>query len=1191
MRLKHIKLAGFKSFVDPTTVPFPSNLAAVVGPNGCGKSNIIDAVRWVMGESSAKQLRGESLDDVIFNGSTLRKPVGQASIELSFDNSDGSLTGQYASYAEIAVRREITRDGQSSYYLNGARCRRRDITDLFLGTGLGPRSYAIIEQGMITRLIDAKPEELRGYLEEAAGISKYKERRHETELRMQHTNENLARLNDIREELSKQINHLQRQANAAERYKVLKQEERLLRAQILALRWRNLDQQLQAQNQHIEQQQTLLTDAIAAQQQIEQILEQQRAVQSTATNENNEIQARYYQLESECARLAQTIQHHQERHQQWQQEQADLLQNHTTTQQQLSDTEQHSQELSSEVTRITPQVQTSQQAAQQSQAELIAAEQALQQWQQQWEEFNRETAQAEQRTQVEQTRIQHLQQHLQTIQQRMARLHTEREQQALELVNTHQDALDQEQQDLLAQQAIIETSLQNLVHELTTQRQQNQQSAATLDNSKHQLQALYGQQASLEALQQAALGQQEKTIIAWLQQQGLTDKQRLAQVLQVEPGWEPAVETVLEKYLQAVCVNDIKALDLQQLPSGNLSLVECTAPNSTATNNSDNTGNTAPNNGDADNTGLRSHSEKLIPLLDKVQAPYALLPLLAGIYCTGNVNDALALTNTLAPHESIITPEGVWLGNNWLTITQKTDAQSGVLQRERELNTVKKSLADIATQVQQQQEILVAGQNQLQQLEEQREQQQRQLAAVNAAQTELRAQQQVRQARLLQAQQRTQQIDLELQECAQLVDSDQQAAEQAQRACDQARSTLNEQHQQREQLLQAKASHQATLDNARLHAQQDQQQAHQLALQLQAAEFQFSTSQQQQTRLQQQLQQLRERQSFLQQTIADNHTPITALTQELQAVTEQRNSAEATLNSVRQQAEQLEHTLQQLEKQRQEAEQTVANARTALEQVRLSGQALQVRTNTLQEQLSESDHDLASLLTDLPAEAIETTCEEQLAQLTRKIERLGPINLAAIDEYATQNERKTYLDTQYNDLTDALQTLTDAIQKIDRETRTRFKETYEGVNAHFQTLFPRLFGGGRASLELNENDLLTTGITVMAQPPGKRNSTINLLSGGEKTLTAIALVFSFFQLNPAPFCMLDEVDAPLDDANIVRFCNLVKEMASKVQFIFISHNKLAIEMAQHLAGVTMHEAGVSRLVAVDIEEAIALAAA
>lgn len=1169
MRLESIKLAGFKSFVDPTQVPFPGNLTAVVGPNGCGKSNIIDAVRWVMGESSAKQLRGESLDDVIFNGSTGRKPVGQASIELNFDNSEGKLEGQYASYAKIAIRREITRDGQSTYYLNGTKCRRKDITDLFLGTGMGARSYAIIEQGMISRVVEAKPDELRAYIEEAAGISRYKERRRETELRIKHTQENLARLNDLREEITKQLNHLQRQANAAERYTVLKQEERLLKAQIHALRWRLLSDQFQTQAEFIKEHEAELDTAIKEQQEIEAKLIELRELQGDSSHQYNEIQERNYQINNEITRLEQTLHHQRERRTQLENEKSELLQQWEICHQQLQITEHQIGSLNEEVIKLAPQHEQAVQVAEASQATLREAEQALHDWQLNWDIFNQTAAQAAQQVQVEQTRIHHLQQHSQTLEQRIARLQHEHQQQTGELNAVPAAELEQQLEELEQQQLFGEEQLQLLAQQINEQRHANQNTLGELDTAKSRWQTLTGQQASLEALQKAALGQQDTAIMNWLSQHQLADKSRLAQVIQVEAGWEKAVEVVLEGYLQAVCIDNLNdlATDLNQLPQGNLSLF---------------TGN-----------GLSYQSEPstYLRLINKIQAPFSLATLLSGIYVAETLDEALILSQQLAANESVVTREGILLGNGWLTITDKNAAQTGILQRERELHELNDAMVQAALQVKDLQTKLEVGQHHLRELEEQRTSKQQQLTELHALQAELRAQQKVRQAHLAQLEQRAQQINIELQDCLAQLENDQRSLLQANDALQEAQAISFQQNEQRENLLQEKHNWQEKLTHLRQQMQHDRDVEHKLALQLQAARMQLESTQQAHTRLQQQSESLQQRQQNLALTLTENGSPLTDLAQQLELLIEQRQFIEEQLITAKQQVEQTEQQLRSKEKERHLCEQRLLNVRNTLEQLRLNGQASQVRTKSLEEQIIEEGADLTLLLTEMPAEANEKEWEERLSATTRKIERLGAINLAAIDEYKEQDERKKYLDAQYADLSDALSTLEDAMHKMDKETKNRFKETYDEVNKNFQAFFPRLFGGGRATLELVDADLLNAGVTMMAQPPGKRNSTIHLLSGGEKALTAIALVFSFFQLNPAPFCMLDEVDAPLDDANVGRFCNLVKEMSEKVQFIFISHNKLAIEMAHHLAGVTMHEAGVSRMVAVDVDEAIAMAEA
>lgn len=1169
MRLKSIKLAGFKSFVDPTIIPMPGNLIGVVGPNGCGKSNVIDAARWVMGESSAKYLRGESITDVIFNGSTARKPVGQASVELIFDNSDSSLGGEYASYAEISIRRVVTREAQSTYYLNGTRCRRKDITDIFLGTGLGPRSYSIIEQGTISRLIEAKPEELRVYLEEAAGISKYKERRRETELRIQHTKENLTRLNDIREELEKQLNHLQRQAAAAERFKILKKEERLLKAQLQALRWQQLQQQGQDHDHLIKELELRLEAQIAEQRALEARLETVRASQLTSSDRFSDIQSHFYKLGAEISRLEQTLQYNRERKQQLQNDLVQAEQMWQEAQQHLDEDSLKAEDISSEQMLIEPEVELAKASAEESSEALIEAEQKVRNWQGEWDEFNQQAANATQRAQVEQTRIQHLEQHLQNVQQRLARLTEELS--TLNATGQQDDIVTSQEQleELQLQQETLEERVAQILQQLNHQRDDNQRLANQLDTARGKLQSLRGRHASLEALQQAALGQGKGSTLHWLQQHQLDQYPRLAQQLRVEQGWEKATETVLGEYLEAVCTPGMAGIAeiVASFEQGSFILL------------------------DMDAKMQPQPFTKSVSLLDKVHSALPLATVLSGIYVTETLTEAIALANTLSVSESVITKDGVWLGNGWIRVTRDADQHSGVLQRERELDEVSASIETAETSIQGLQDAVDEGRYKLQTLELQRDAEQRQLSDLSSAQANLRAQLQVKQGRLEQLHQRIQQIERESGECRRLFDDDQQELSTARSTWHEAMQLMEQHADKRNQLLDARESYTAQLQQVRQQAQAQRDKAHQLTLRLQTITTQMQSIQQNRMRLEKQLVNLQQRRQEIHQAITEADTPAADLCQALDQVLNERAKIENELALARQQLEAYEYELRQTEQQRHTLEQMVMQIRNRLEQQRLEYQTLQVRRDTLREQINEAQFELDTLISEMPLEATEAEWQAQLERTIAKVERLGAVNLAAIEEYQVQAERKHYLDAQNNDLVQALTTLEEAIRKIDRETRAKFKETFDLVNTGFQTLFPRVFGGGRAYLELTGEDLLDTGVTVMAQPPGKRNSTIHLLSGGEKAMTAVAMVFAIFQLNPAPFCMLDEVDAPLDDANVGRFCGLVKEMSQKVQFIFITHNKVTMELAEYLSGVTMSEPGVSRLVAVDVESALAMAEA
>ncbi|QKT04753.1 chromosome segregation protein SMC [Ectothiorhodospiraceae bacterium 2226] len=1168
MRLSKIKLAGFKSFVDPTTLPLPSNLVGIVGPNGCGKSNTIDAVRWVMGESSAKHLRGDSMADVIFNGSTGRKPVGQASIELIFDNSDGTLGGQYAQYAEIAVKRMVTRDGQSSYYLNGTRCRRRDITDIFLGTGLGPRSYAIIEQGTISRLIEARPEELRVFLEEAAGISKYKERRRETENRMRHTRENLDRLNDLRDELDKQLAHLQRQARTAERYQSLKQEERLTKGQLALLRLHALEERMAQHGALIGEQETALEAEIAAVRAAEAAIEHRREAQSAAAEQLNTVQARYYALGADIARLEQALQHGRERRRQ---QAEDLAQ----TERQLADVDAHlgddarrMSELETSLAAEEPAAAEAGAAQEEAAAALAEAEQAMHVWQVGWEEFSQQSARPSQTAQLERARLEHLEQQQRQAATRRARLAEEAENLAAAQEDARLEALVQEREELEARREVLDGGLAEAQAAVAEAREQGTGMAAELDEARRRVQSLQGRRASLEALQQAALGKRKGAVNDWLAARGLEGAHRLAEALRVDGGWERAVEAVLGERLEGVVVEALEApaRSLDELGEGVLCLIEPARQ------------------------GALPQRDGLTPLAERVRAPWSLAGLLGGIYCADSLDAALAARPTLAPHESLITPEAVWIGPHWLRVAQGTDERAGVLARAEELEAVAAEAEEAEARVQALAERLQQSRAALEERERAREAAQSELQALVRRLSELQSQESARRARREQIALRQERLRAELAELDEQLAGAQAEEAEVRSRLHAALAQMEEDAVQREQWQSRRETLRERLDEVRAQANAARERAHEQALRIQSMRTALQETRSAQTRLQAQHAHLVQRREQLARAVEEAAAPLAEQEQALDAELARRVTVEEELAQARARAGELDQALRELDAERQRAEQRAQAVREGLEGARLAAQELKVRAATLREHLDEAGHSPEALAAELPPEAEEAAWQARVEELAQRIQRLGPINLAAIDEYEQQSERKRYLDAQHADLSEALATLEDAIRKIDRETRTRFKETFDKVNSGLQSMFPRLFGGGHAYLELTGDDLLDTGVTVMARPPGKRNSTIHLLSGGEKALTAVALVFAIFELNPAPFCMLDEVDAPLDEANVGRFCTLVREMSERIQFIFISHNKATMEMAHHLMGVTMTEPGVSRLVAVDVEEAAELAA-
>ncbi len=1176
MNLKSIKLSGFKSFVDPTTIPLPGRLTAIVGPNGCGKSNIVDAIRWVIGESSAKQLRGEHLSDVIFNGAANRKPVGQAAVELTFDNTQGRLGAEYAQYNEISIRRELSRDGQSQFYLNGTCCRRRDITDLFLGTGLGPHSYAIIEQGVISKLVEGKPEDIRVYLEEAAGTSKYRERRRETENRLRHTRENLDRLTDVRVEMEKQLEHLKRQANAAERYKVLKQEQRLVKAQCHALQCKTLDQQL-AEHQHsIERHTTQLEANTADHRRIELAMEQQREQQVQANEAFNNVQARYYQVGASVARQEQQIAHIRTQAQQLAGDLAQMEAAWQDAEQQLADDQAQVTSLTASVELLEPQTQQATQVAQQLATEWQAAEHTRSASQTEWERFQTLMSQAERQVDVEQTRIHHLTQKIHSISERVAHLEQQRTTLSTTELPQQIDALSQQSAQFKHQLDTLQNVLTELNQQIQRQKQTNQHTQSECDRQRQSLHQLQNQKASLEALQQAALGKHNQGAVQWLEQQGWKNRPRLLEGVIVEKGWETAVETVLAPYLEAICTDDVADFSRvsEQFSQGKLAMF-CASQSALPPPSSP--------------LASRLSQQGVAKISAVITTQLPLEDLLHGIYVVEDAAQALPLLSLLAAHESLITRNGLWFGRSWLRVSKLQDETSGVIQRKQALQEMEAAISAQQHQVQLQTDALQQGQALLTTLERERDAKQQEFHASSAKHNELHAQLSAKQAHLEQRQQQAAAV-LQDYEKLQQQRADAEAELQAARvASSQAQAQKQELDSQREDLVANKNSVEANCQQLRQRLDAARQAADECQVRLSSTQNQLHYLQQNILRSEKQLAQLQQRRENIQAREAEIQAPLPELHTELERLLQERVTVEQALTLEKQQLSELEYQWREYEKQRAQAEKEAQTIRDALEKIRITHTTASTHRENHLAHIIEIDYQLDTLLQEMPTEANEASWQQELERLDTRIQRLGAINLAAIEEYKEISERKTYLDSQDKDLRDAMETLEEAIRKIDRESRARLRETFDKANIQFKELFSRMFEGGNAELEWMGDEVLSAGVVIRAQPAGKRNSLLHLLSGGEKALTAIALVFALFQLNPAPFCVLDEVDAPLDDANVGRFCRLVKSMAPSVQFLFISHNKTTMEMAQQMVGVTMQEPGVSRMVSVDMAQALEMA--
>jgi chromosome segregation protein len=1187
MRLNRIRLAGFKSFVDPTTIHLPGNLTGIVGPNGCGKSNVIDAVRWVMGELSAKHLRGDSMADVIFNGSSARKPVGAASVELLFDNSDGKIGGPYASYSEISLRRVVERDGTSSYFINGGRCRRKDITQLFLGTGLGSRSYAIIEQDMISRVIDARAEDMRAFVEEAAGVSLYKERRRETESRIGETRENLARVSDLRDEVEKQIRHLQRQANAARRYQELRGQERALTAELLALRLREVEATAGEQTQALDACERSLQAALAQLRAAEVALEKQRELYGDLSEALARVQGRYYELGAQVTRAEESIRYQRELRERARADLTQLTQAEASVAEQIRGDEAQLSTLRRELSELEPQVAARSREEQVAAAALTAAEAALTAAQQRWEALQQTFAAAAQSEQVEATRIEQLER-----QQQLLRAQADRLAQERELLTTPQAEAElaavSEQEAAVRQLATRRASeLSGALERVQQLREAQQLAEGHLERERRAREQLRAELWSLEALQKAALQEKSPQACAWLASVAtLSGQPRLAETVEVRAGWERAVETVLGDYLEAVAVPALAALEpeLARLESGQVSFFERPPPAGGAVPAGEG-GSKDGAAADHDATPARAET-----LAAQLRGPAALRGLLERVRTVDSLAAALRLRPQLTAAESVITPAGEWLGRDWLRVNRGGEVHAGVLEREHRLKSLRERAAAADELVRELEREVAALRSQQATAEQERDRAQAGLQDSHQAQTQWHGQLQALKARLEQGVQRRERIESEDARLALDASATVERLTSARSALGRASAARAHLESQRHSLEAERERLNAEALRVRTAAQSEQRAVHDLLIRLESRRAAESSRAAALERLLQQRASVLAQRRELEHTLAVGDAPITALDGELQQHLARRHTAEAELASARTQLEGADEQVRALDQRRVGTEQQVAAVREQMEQARLAVQESRLRCEALLEQFAATHCELESVRALLPAEAQIATWEQRLEALRADIERCGQVNLAAIGELTEQSERKAYLDSQFNDVSEALQTLEQAMRKIDRETRSRFEDTFRRINDGLQEKFPRLFGGGHAYLELVGDDPVTAGVAVMARPPGKRNSLISQLSGGEKALTAVALVFSIFDLNPAPFCLLDEVDAPLDEHNVGRFCDIVQDMSRRVQFIFITHNKVTMELASQLIGVTMNEPGVSRLVTVDLDDAVRLAA-
>ena len=1165
MRLKAIKLAGFKSFVDPTTVSFPGKTCAVVGPNGCGKSNIIDAVRWVMGESSARQLRGEALTDVIFNGASTRQPTAMASVELLFDNSDARIGGAYASYGEIAIRREVARDAQSAYYLNGNRCRRRDVMDIFLGTGFGPRSYSIIEQGMISQLVEAKPEELRNYLEEAAGISKYRERRRETENRIKRTVENLDRLNDIRDELDRQLAHLKRQSRNAEKYRQFREEERGTTAALYTIKLRALEAGLAVHEEKLSELELENERNRTELQSLDTSLEKARAEQSETTDKFNDTQGKYYKLGADIARLEEGIQFNHERITQLGQDRKGIVvrQAETVTQLEMDDAEILS--LQEGVLAKKPEVEAVEVDFERVSSELTANESLVIELQRSWDEFSARASANDAEIHVQESRVEHLDQVLLRLRARRDQLDTDHPGSGSEAFSLRD--LAEQVEHVQGTVNALAADFEACIEALRLARDNVVERERSLEEARISVQAMRHELASLSALQQATLGGEGTETDAWLVGHGLSEALRIRDGLRVTAGWERAVEVALGNDLMAVSVDDITTFadKITDLAGGEVTLYQASSTD--------------------------DHSvDELRPLSAYVEDVDASLGgLLDGIFAAESMEGAVAARTKLRPGESVILANGVWFGRDWLRFRQVDKSGQGVIERGRALEVLEREVEDAEARLAELQEDLTLMKNQVQALETERDGLQTRQAEFSNKLSSVKTDHGVNRVREEEAVARRTLNKKEQRELENQIKQESTKLEESRINLISLVAEADQLRDERDELTRSRDRGIEQLESARGASNSVRDYYHTLKLEYQSFESSLQACENARRRLLTQRGELDQRLQDIDNSLSDNKRPLPTLEKQLESVLSERKNIDGELSSVRDRMEVIDGEITMQQAKRQDADTRIEETRRRLEERRIDREGVVVKLANVCQQLDQTGMTAEDALGAVAPEVTEDELVATLELIGRRVDRLGAINLAAIEEFEEQSERKQYLDKQHADLEEALDTLNAAIKRIDRETRSRFKATYDEVNGHLKTIFPKVFGGGHAQLELTGEDLLDTGITLMARPPGKRNANIHLLSGGEKAMTAVALVFAIFRLNPSPVCLLDEVDAPLDDANVVRFADLIEEMSSEVQFVVITHNKLTMEMADHLLGVTMNEPGVSRLVSVDVEQAAEMA--
>ncbi|MGP4716083.1 AAA family ATPase [Psychrobacter sp. T6-6] len=1314
MRLKSLKLAGFKSFANPTTFTFRHGITAIVGPNGCGKSNVIDAIRWVLGETSAKQLRGGAMSDVIFAGTQDKTAKSVASVELTFEHTQDEQTGirhEFNLYQELSVRRQVNKDGRSDYFINGTRCRRRDVVDVFLGTGLGARSYAVIEQGMIGRIVESSPVQLREFIEEAAGVSRYQARREETQKKLEKTRDNLARLHDVQSELLRQQKTLSKQAASAQRYEEISLSladiEQQLAIQQLYQAKHNQQQQKIAHQRSTAEVSTLQADydTLKAQQdKLTSRINQEQWLKDDAQSAHYEQQLSYQNAEHQLSDATSQLMaiEQQRSHLAQQREQALTDTEHLKSEQ----TEQHNalDELRPQLAELTSKRDNDKRNEQplqrawhdaqnqlsrlQDKARTLEQQQAINAQAQKRHQQNHDKWQR--RAQNWQNLWQQLQQSLslsdsantgtnqaddkQDLSQVLAQQVTELSKQ-LQQIERQKDGVDERlsdmqpqahhlQQNLSTQQRKLSDdekrhallageydTLHQILHPKPTQQAQQKPTkteATSTDNVYNndlQTQQLavvtLREQIELSAKGQAHAQLLDNVLALWLDSHVLTSNQ---QANQINPS-----------HVDHVNGEAKKADSLWQVlaPNVNDLLMYQTSQNKPANTKDKATVETGHSHSlwlPTEQNEVKDHAfvsdlpenliDKVLPLSQLITQPLLSLWQQCYIYTSQfetieqyEIDTLADVLKSLPPSAILLTTDG-WMISRHGTVNlskfagaqdEQNDSSSQFLtqrlaQRTR-LQTLEDLLGDLELSIENQQKIITKNQRDydalMVSLEETRAQAEQLTRDKHKYQQQLTTER-AKAERLQADSQRLNADEVTLEQEKQELVQEQQTLAQEQQHIDSEIATLTPQIAEARATTQQLQSERSALNRAR-QADDDAWQALQLRIQqheirlenninsLTRATEQYDKSLENEQKLQmrheQQQTKLPELKAALQraQTARDAQQVLlserdSVLMELKQTYAQQQTVFDALQNTLQMQQSALAQHATELALSAARLDDAIVHTQSALDAyARVSDKYQSQAAHTQQQSMSVSN-----LLADFIAHDRRVRpdkiaeLESEQAKLTQNLSKIGPVNLAAVAELAEVNERLEPLAQQTTDIAASMQTLVEAIASIDETTKTLFMQTLDAVNNELSNLFAKVFGGGQASLTLNTDEMPTgtpkseqwrAGLTLMAQPKGKRNSRLAVLSGGEKTLTALSLIFAIFKQHPAPFCVLDEVDAPLDDANVARFTSLIHELADDLQFIFISHNKLTMQIADELKGITMPSAGISTLVSVSLDEA------